>query len=495
MTRGACSSGDALSARAGCAMLEAGGNAMDAAIAAKLVASVTLPTMTGLGGGGVLTARMDGEVFVGDHFARMPGLARGEVASEPEVVIVPFEGVRLPFLVGEATIAVPGMVAGIMDAHARFGRLPFADVVAPAIEVARGGMTITEGQAKAFALLEPIYRRTPESWALVGPEEHVAKPGDRMKNEDLARTLEALRDEGADVFYRGELARRFVEISNGWVTREDLAAYEPVYGKPLRGTYRDWQAAIPGAPSLTGAQLLKAFEVLDARGLPGAFDSVPYFEALVDAMRAGAAIRTFDYEERIFEEGFLEALVSRNPGGSTMQCSAVDSEGNAVSWTSSVGEGCGLVLPGSGVVLNNFLGEEDIVPEHMPRIAGRRMLTSMCPILLQSGSGRVVALGAAGSARIRSAILQVAVHVVDGGQRLQAAVDHPRVHAEGDTIYIEAYGRTPEAVQALEPLGSEAIMTYELGFFFGGVQAARLEGDSFSAAADTARRGCAGFVV
>ncbi len=502
MTHGACASGDPYSAAAGRDALAAGGNAVDAAVAAALMATFTVPTMTSLGGGGVMMLRVDGKTIVCDHFARLPGLGFTGERREADVLVVPFEGVRLPFRVGRPTIAVPGAVAGLFEIHERYGRMPLAEVAAPTIRAAREGVVVKQGQSRAFALLEPILRRTPGSWALVGAADRVLEPGETLRNAPLADALSALVDDGVALFYEGEMADRIVEVSEGCVTREDLAAYEPVFSEPLTGNYRNWRVLVPGAPSMTGGQILVGLEHLAQGGPMPRFDTPSYWERIAESQRACEALRDEDYERGMFDDGYVAGRVADHPGGSTMQLSAVDEHGNAVAYTTTVGESAGFVIPGTGILLNNFMGEEDILPEHMAPVPGVRMLTAMCPTLLErkagaghDGDSRLVALGAAGSARIRSAVLQVAVHVMDSGLVLQEAVAHPRIHVEGETIYIEAHGRTPEEVTALQPLGRESVMTYEAGFFFGGVQAARVNAEGFSAAADVERRGCQGYVV
>lgn len=496
MSHGAIASGCPHSAQVGADILAAGGNAVDAVVGTSLVAAFTLPTMTGLGGGGVVTLRMGGELVTCDFFAALPGLGFGGERRRPEVIVVPFEGVRLPFRVGRPSVAVPGAVAGLWAVHERYGRMPMAEVAAPALRLARQGVPMTEGQHRAFALLEPIFRRTPEAWKLIGHTDHVLEEGEAIQNEPFSDFLATLVEEGPRGFYAGEVAARVETVTQGFVTAEDLGAYQPAWGRPLSRRYRRVVVHTPGMPSLNGALLQVALSTLERDGEMSRFGELTYWRRIAEALRVTEDVRTPSYEAQIFDAGFLEGVLASCPGGNTMQCSAVDSDGNAVSYTSTVGEGCGFTIPGTGVILNNFLGEEDILPEHVEHVPGRRMMTSMCPTLVEDDTGGVLVLGAAGSARIRSAILQVLVHVLDGALPLQEAVLMPRIHPEGETIYIESHGRTPEEVEELHALGKEAVMTYEVGFFFGGVQAAQWTADrGFDAGAETERRGCAALVI
>ncbi|MDJ0973694.1 MAG: gamma-glutamyltransferase [Planctomycetota bacterium] len=492
MRRGAIASGCPYSAQVGADILSAGGNAVDATVGAALTAAFTLPTMTGLGGGGVMTMRVDGKLHTCDFFAALPGLGFEGERRQPEVIVVPFEGVRLPFRVGRPSVAVPGAVAGLWAVHERFGRMPMKEVAASAIRLSREGVHLTGGQQRAFALLQPIFRRTPEAWRLIGHLDHVLEQGAKLTNELYSDFLGTLVEEGPEGFYAGEVAARIEEITEGFVTAEDLAAYEPAFGEPLSRTYRRVKVHTPGSPSLNGALLQVGLSRLEAGGEMPRFGELEYWRRIADALRVTEDVRTPSYEAQIFEDGFLEGVLASCPGGNTMQVSVVDKDGDAVSLTTTVGEGAGFTIPGTGVILNNFLGEEDILPDHVPHVPGRRMMTSMAPTLVEDATGGVLALGAAGSARIRSAIMQVLVHVLDSGMQLQQAVLMPRIHPDGDTIYIEAHGRTPEEVQQLHALGAEAVMTYEIGFFFGGVQAAQWTADrGFDAGAEIERRGCA----
>lgn len=496
MTEGAIASGCPYSARVGSDILAAGGNAVDAVVGAALTASFTLPTMTGLGGGGVLTMRMGGELATCDFFAALPGLDYRGAKPAPEVIVVPFEGVRLPFKVGTPSVAVPGLASGIWELHGRHGRMPLSEVAEPAIELARTGVSVTEGQNRAFALLEATFRRTPETWALIGRRDHVVEEGDTLRNEPFADFLVALVDEGPDLFYRGEVATRIEETTDGYVTGRDLAEFAPVWGRPLSASYRSSTVHTLGRPSFNGALLLRALAALGTRAEMPAYGEVAYWSRIAEAVRSSEVLRTPDFETQIFDDGFLGGVVADCPGGNTMHISVVDADHNAVSLTTTVGEGAGFAIPGTGIVLNNFLGEEDIFPDHVAHIPGRRMMTGMAPTLIDDHAGGVFVLGAAGSARIRSAMVQVIVHVIDSGLDVQPAVLAPRVHPDGDTIYIESHGRTPPEVEALHPLGAEAIMTYEIGFFFGGVQAARWDAThGFTAGAELERRGGSTVVV
>lgn len=496
MGHGACASGDTHSAKAGADILAAGGNAVDAAVAAALVASVTMPTMTSLGGGGILTLRVDGRVIVCDCFSTLPGMGlRKHGERELDVVTVSFEGIEVDFRVRAPSIAVPGTVAGLWATHERYGRMPLAEVAAPAVRAARDGYRVTEAQAKAFALLGEIFRMTPGAWALVSNGRETARAGEHMFNPDIANTIEQLVAEGAQAFYSGAMAEAMATSAEGWLTRQDLAAYQPVFREPLTTRYRGWTLHAPAMPSVTGGMLFAALRSLEADApLPSELD-VASWGRVVDAMHVMERVRTPEYEARLFEDGYLEAMLAACPGGNTMHISTADDDGNLVGYTTTVGESAGVVAAGTGVVLNNFLGEEDIYPGRGDVAPGKRMMSSMCPIIVEGPDGRSSALGSAGSARIKTALLQLLIHMIDGGTSPREAVRRSRLHVEGETLYIEGWGRTRAEVEALSALAPRTESTWGCGFFFGGAQVVEHSSTGFRTGADEDRRGCVAYVV
>ena len=319
-------------------------------------------------------------------------------------------------------------------------------------------------------------------------------PGEVLRNPAIADVLDLLVKDGARAFYEGPIADAMLEAAQGWLGEKDLRRYQVKWRQPLRATYRGWDLAMPGAPCVTAGMSIQSFATLRQGAPIGRSMGDEDWRRLADAMAAGEALRTPEYERRLFEDGYLEGVVATCPGGSTMQVSTADEHGNLVSYTTSLGESAGLAAPGTGIVLNNFLGEEDIQPEDAGAAAGHRMMTSMCPTLALRGS-HGIALGAAGSSRIRTAIFQTLVHRIDRERSLDEAVQAPRIHVEGGTWYVEGFGRPRDEVEALCALQPGAKATSGPGFYFGGVQAVEIDGDDMVAAADTARRGCAAYVV
>ncbi|MCA9315344.1 MAG: gamma-glutamyltransferase [Planctomycetes bacterium] len=489
---GVCASGDEASAAAGAAVLAEGGTASDAVIAATLVAAVTLPTMTGLGGAALFLVHAGGTTEVLDAFSDVPGRgADAQAVTPPEIVTVPFEEVEVDFEVGPASIAVPGLGAGLLALHERHGRLPLARLAEPAIHAARQGSDVGEGHHRAFALLAEIFRRTPEAWSLVGDEDGPFRPGQRRANVALADTLEALVAEGVAFLRDGDLARGMVAASEGHLTADDLASYRVAWRAPLVGSYRGGTVTAPAGPSVAGAQVLAALAAFE-RSPPLARHPEP--EAvwgLVDALAAAERLRTHELEARRDDVAWLTERVAACRAGNTVHITAADGEGSVVGCTSTLGESAGLVVPGTGVALNNFLGEPDIAPRDRRAAIGHRMMTSMCPVLFQR-DGATLGVGSAGSSRIRSAVPQVVVNRVDRGMDLATAIAAPRVHVEDGMLYVEGHGRLRAEVEALLGWpGGASRANWPLGFYFGGAQAVSFDGHGFDGGADVARRGCA----
>ncbi|MGE0193649.1 MAG: gamma-glutamyltransferase [Planctomycetota bacterium] len=489
---GVCASGDEASAEAGAAVLAEGGTASDAVIAATLVAAVTLPTMTGLGGAALFLVHAGGSTEVLDAFADVPGRGRRAAArAGPEVVTVPFEEVEVDFEVGPASVAVPGLGPGLLALHERHGRLPLARLAAPAIHMARHGSDVGEGHHRAFALLAEIFRRTPEAWSLVGDEDGPYRPGQRRANAALADTLEALVHEGIAWLRDGDLARGIVDASDGHVTTDDLAGYRVAWRAPLVGSYRGGTVTVPAGPSVAGAQVLAALAAFE-RSPPLARHPEPRAVwELADALALAERLRSEELEARRDDIAWLTARIATCRAGNTVHITAADAEGSVVGCTSTLGESAGLVVPGTGVALNNFLGEPDIAPRDRAASVGRRMITSMCPTLVER-DGVKLGVGSAGSSRIRSAVPNVVVNRMDRGMDLATAIAAPRVHVEDGMLYVEGHGRARAEVEALLAWpGGPARANWPLGFYFGGAQAVSFEAQGFDGGADVARRGCA----
>ncbi|MBB4664358.1 gamma-glutamyltransferase [Conexibacter arvalis] len=478
--RGVVAAGHPVSAEAGAEALRAGGNAVDAALAAMVTSFAAEPLLTGLGAGGyMLVVPGEGPTWPGeerdpvllDFFVEVPGRGadhdgRGELVP----VSVSFGDAVQVFNAGAASVGTYGMPRGVCDAAERFGRIPLAELVAPAAALARAGVPLNPEQAYVVEILDGICRLTPGVAAIFAPDGRLLGEGEAIRQPELAATLELLAGEGARPFYEGEIAAAATAVlaeQGGLLTAADLAAYETVARPPVRAAYRGREVLSNPPPSAGGTLIAYALALLERERDAAGDGGGPTARQLVEAMRASQAERTPDFLDGLAREGFLDEFLAARLG-STTHVSVLDGAGGACSVTCSNGEGAGIVVPGTGIHLNNMLGEQDLNPLGFHRFApGRRLPSMMAPtVVLRDGRPELV-LGSAGSNRIRSAILQTIVAVVDHGLTADAAVRAPRIHFEDGIVYAEPGADTDE----LEQDGHAIARFRARNLFFGGVQA------------------------
>jgi len=466
--RGVVAAGHPLTAEAGAQILRTGGNAVDAALAAMAASFVTEPQLTGLGAGGYMLVAEPGEApALLDFFVAAPGDGADPSARAPLVPAeVFFEAAAQVFHVGAASCGVYGTPAGICEAHRRFATVPLADLVAPAAALARAGVELNAQQAYIFALLEPISASTPEARAKYWVGDRVAREGDVLADAELADTLERLGAEGAAPFYTGDIARAVCECvaeQGGTLTAADLAGYEAVPREPIRVGYRGFDVFTNPPPSAGGILIASVLAQLDREPAP------PSQARLLAAMESAHRARTPDFTEGLSRPGFLEEFMASQLG-STTHISVLDADGRACAVTCTNGEGSGIFVPGTGVHLNNMMGEEDLSPlGFFTHPVGRRLPSMMSPTIVARDGAVHIAVGSAGSNRIRSAILQVILGVIDRGLDLVDAVEAPRVHWEDGVVYAEP----GVDADALAGEGRKLAPFKDRNVFFGGAQAVR----------------------
>ncbi|MGQ0831845.1 MAG: gamma-glutamyltransferase [Microthrixaceae bacterium] len=443
----AVASGHPATTDAAVTVLERGGNAVDACVAAGFAAAVAEPTLTSLGGGGFLLARMaTGEEVVFDFFVDTPGLGLDpstRSAFDFDEVVVRFTGADQSFHVGLASVAVPGCLSGLLHAHRRLGRVELEHIVAPARQLAERGVEINEQQAYILRILEPILTRTPEAAALVAPGGRLLGVGDRFVNPALASFLADLDPRGfaAPMLARqvhDEMARR-----GGLVTETDLVSYEVVERVPLEVRWRGHRLLTNPPPSFGGELVALGLLLLEERtGWPAPPGSVAHAVALADAMVATDDARATG--------SVASELARRRATGGTTHVSVRDEAGNVATMTTSNGEGSGWVIPGTGVIANNMMGEDDLHPAGFHAVApGARVASMMAPSVVVDPMGDAcLVVGSGGSKRIRTALLQVVAAVIDQGRPLAEAVDAPRLHWDGELLHVEP-GWPQPALEAL----------------------------------------------
>ena len=493
MSRGVVAAGHLLTAEAGASALRAGGNAVDAAVGAVLASLVCESPLTGLGAGGyMLVHEPGGENVLLDFFVAAPGLGDARRQAELDVVPVHFnDEVSQDFYIGPASCGVPGVPRGLCHAIERFGSLPMTELAKPAVEAARNGVDVTEQQGYIHHILTPILTREPEGAAIYAPGEKVVGPGGVLRLPAVADDIERLAEDGAGPFYSGEVAEtmaRHVTGAGGELSLDDLGSYEVIEREPVCGSFCGAAVLTNPPPSSGGILICLALDILDRLGRTDA-------DALVGASQHVQALRTDEYYEGLEDGEFARAFLNEDrvaraaeevaarigpadapPSrvdrmGSTTHITAVDAGGMCAAVTCSNGSGSGIFVPGTGIHLNNMLGEQDLSPLGFHATpAGRRMPSMMSPTVITRDGALIAGLGSGGSNRIRSAVTQTIIRVLAGGDAIDEAVEAPRLHFEDGVVEAEP-GLDPGELAAVEARGVPVHRWQTRNLFFGGVHA------------------------
>lgn len=425
-----------VTAGVGADVLSAGGTAVDAAVAAVLASAVVEPMMTGIGGGGyAMVQPPGGDPVLLDFFVAAPGLDADPADRAPllEVEVNWGDAVQV-FGVGPASNGVYGVPAGLAALAGRWGTVPLAELAAPAARLARDGAAVTPMQEAMFALMAPILATGAGTTRAYLADGRPPAAGTVLRDPELGDAIERLGAEGPAPFYTGEVARAVsghVRAAGGLITDADLAAYEVIEREPVRVRYRDREVLTNPPPNAGGVLLAYALALLDRQPSP------PDAATLVRVLEQAQLARDAGFYAGLPEPGFAGRFLSSRVG-STTHISVLDRAGWACSVTTSNGEGSGVLVPGTGLHLNNMLGEADLSPlGFFTTPPGARLASAMAPTLVRRDGRLELVLGSAGSSRIRSALLQVIVNTVDLGLPIQAAVDAPRLHAEDGAVVIE----------------------------------------------------------
>ncbi len=512
--KGAVAAGHPLTVAAAERVLVAGGNAYDAIIAAHFAACVVEPVLASLGGGGFLLVQATGqEPLLFDFFVQTPRRRRPATELDFEPIVADFGAQQQEFHIGLGSIATPGAVKGMFAIHRHLGSLPMAELVQPAIEFARRGIRLNSLQAQIFSIIAPILLATPASRSIFQDSSGagVIAEGHTLKMPQLADTLECLALEGDGLFYRGELAGLMASQSQagGHLTREDLANYEVVVRKPLVTEYRGHEILTNPPPSSGGILVNFALQLWQSCSSPCRFGSHEHLARLVAVMeatnqaRVEAQLNTPDSAGADFAA--LDATLIRNyaqeilgrarANRGTTHISVIDAQRNVATMTVSNGEGCGAMVPDSGFMLNNMLGEEDLNPGGFHQWQpDQRMTSMMAPTIMNLGDGATVALGSGGSNRIRTAILQTIINLVDFNMPLATAVASARIHFENSFLNIEP-GYRDAVVEKLAAEYPGNKRWDHPSLFFGGVHAVQYDGKEFTGTGDTRRGGVAKVIV
>jgi gamma-glutamyltranspeptidase/glutathione hydrolase len=433
--RAAVAAGHPATVDAGIEILEDGGSAADAAVAASLASCVAETVMTGLLGGGHAIVLSDGEINTLDFFVAVPGLGARARPAELEHLEVPFGIEVVHYSVGVASCGVPGVLPGLGALWRRDGRLPWARLVEPALRLAGEGVVMPAAHVACLEMLAPVMTMR-EGARIYSPSGRLLRTGERVQQPGLVAAFEAVAEEGPESPTLESALLELIDDRGGLVTRQDLDAYEPVWGEPGRIQRRSLELA-----SRIGlASPLPVLARLDAT------DPVSFTQALASGS---------------------------DRSGDTTNITVVDSDGNAVVLTTSLGLGSGDWLPGLDLHLNSMLGETDLLVADMS--PGLRMASMMAPTLAFDGDGLALAIGAAGGTRLRSALVQVIAGILDDDLSARDAVERPRLHPAAEVVHMEP-GFPDDVPAALEAAGFAVRAWPSLHHYFGGVSAVSRSG-------------------
>lgn len=491
IAKGVIAAGHPRTVEAAAEVLRAGGNAFDAAVAAFFMACVAEPVLASLGGGGfVLAQDSRGVARVFDFFTQTPGIRKATSDLDFYPVVVDFGSAQQEFHVGLGACAVPGCVRGMFDVHRQLGRLPMRELLQPAVDAARHGVTVNAFQAYIFSLVHPIYM-TPSARPFFESSKLTAQimtEGETFSFPDLADIMEMLAIEGDDFFYCGEIAQRAAQMcatGGGHLTRQDFESYRVELREPLHTRYRDANLLFNPPPSAGGSLIAFGLRLLEGTDV-GSLEADGYTSlrlltevmlqtsfARIACLGTDGAEPDQNFAQRLLGESFInvyksQVLNRQRAFRGTTQISVIDEAGNVATMTISNGEGCGTIIPGSGIMLNNMLGEEDVNPGgfHLWQ-PNQRMSSMMAPTIAVFPNGRIIATGSGGSNRIRTALLQLLINLIDYDMDLIAAVHRPRIHIEGEVLNIEG-GINPTAVSQLNAEFPRHRVFDDLNLFFGG---------------------------
>ena len=508
--RGVVAAGHPVTAEAGADVLREGGNAVDAAVAAVLMSFVAESPLTGPGAGGfMLVHTPQSENRLLDFFVAAPGRGLDDPSpGELQPIGVRFSDDAIQtFHIGPASCGVYGTPLGLAEALERFGTLRLGDLVERPARAAREGVEVTSMQGFVHQILGPILCSTPEGRAIYERDGRLLQAGELVRLPELADVLERLGSEGPAFMYEGDVAAAvsdWVLERGGLLTREDLAAYRVVDREPARARYHGREVLTNPPPSSGGILIAYSLDLLERVG--GTAGSSEEVRALVEVMDHTNRARTEEFVTGLHSEGYLERLLAKDAMesvatevmgrlGSTTHIAVLDADGRCASVTCSNGSCSGVIVPGTGVHFNNMLGEEDLNPRGHRHESGRRIPSMMAPTVVLREGRPEVALGSAGSNRIRSAIVQTIVGIVDHGLTAEEAVRRDRLHFEQGVVEAEP-GIPAEALREIEGDGFRVQRWAERNLFFGGVQAvARDPATGELSGGGDPRRGGAALVV
>ena len=486
-----------IASEVGAQIMKEGGNAVDAAVATGFALAVAYPEAGNLGGGGYMVIRMaDGRVAAIDYRETAP------LAATRDMYVGANGKLTGESVIGPKASGVPGAVAGMIEAHHRFGALPLARVMAPAIRLAAEGFTVDSIFARSLA--SDRYRIADfDGKTVFFPDDSTPRIGSRFVQPALARTLRLIADSGAAAFYRGSIADSIaaqMKRSGGLITKEDLARYRAIWRTPIRSTYRGYGLIAMPPSSSGGTTVTELLQILEAYGPPEKFGSPERVHAVASASQRAFVDRNSKLGDPAFVKVPLSTLTSKtyargiartisrthadpttslaqqmNEGSQTTHYSVVDQKGNAVATTTTLNDlyGSGVYISGAGFFMNDEMDDFTSKPgvpnmfgliqgEANAIAPGKRMLSAMSPTIVLDPKGQLLLIvGARGGPRIISATSQVILNVIDHRMSIADAMSAPRIHHQSlpDSLRLERGGFDSATIKRLNQMGH---ITYEL---------------------------------
>jgi len=478
-------------------ILEKGGNAYDAMVGTQLALAVVYPVAGNIGGGGFMVYRAnDGKTGALDFREKAPLTAEKDMYLDKDGNVIPGKS-----SFGVHSVGVPGSIAGIFEVYTKFGSLPFKDLIQPSIDMARNGFKVTKKQARAFNRTRKRFEKANNYKILFDRE---WKEGDLLQQEELAQTLERIRDNGQDGFYKGKTAKLFVDYVKelgGIISLEDLAKYKAVWRKPIEFTYKNHKIismTLPASGGICLAQILKSIEPYDLSKI--AHNSTEYVQLLTEAERRSYADRAhylgdIDFVKVPTDSLIADSYIKKRMGSfswdkatkssdvshgdilghesdQTTHYSIIDQFGNAVSVTTTLNTGYGskVLVKGAGFFLNNEMDDFSAKPG-VPNVYGllgseanaiapeKRMLSSMTPTIVEKDGKLRMVVGTPGGSTIITSVLQNIMNVVDYNMGMQESVNKARFHHQWmpDNIRMEPNGFDSITKVNLNKLGYKII--------------------------------------
>ncbi len=487
-------------------ILKKGGNAVDAAVAAAFGLGVAEPNASGLGGGGfILIYRAKTRDVVAIDYREVAPLK-----ATPDMYRMTPGGkvVDDEITVGHKAVAVPGTLAGLTLALQKYGSMSLKDVMAPAIQVAEDGYLVSQTLNGMMKDNFEKLTKFPAAAKVYLKDGLPYEPGDRIRLSDLAKTYRLIAAKGRDVFYKGEIAeaieKEMKASGKGLITREDLGDYQPMMRTPVRGSYRGYEIISMAPPSSGGTHILQLLNILEGYDMAKlGHNTAASLHVMAEAMKRVFADRSRymgdtdfvqvpvkgliskkyaeELRRAISPEGAGEKIPAGNPvpyeSGGTSHLSVIDKEGNLVALTQTINYffGSGVLVPGTGILLNNEMDDFVPKPGSMNSIAPKKKpLSSMSPTIVLKGGKPFLSLGSPGATRIISALPQILMNIIDHNMNLQEAINAPRIHCMTGDIFLES--RIPREVQlALINKGHRLSVRGAMDLYFGGAQGVMID--------------------